>query len=56
MIDYSKIEKLKDSGRLLNLIQWSEDEQVLDVGCGRGLMLVGVAKRLTSSQAIGIDL
>jgi arsenite methyltransferase len=56
MIYYSKIEKLKDSERLLNLIQWSGDELVLDVGCGRGLMLVGAAKRLTSGKVIGIDL
>jgi arsenite methyltransferase len=29
---------------------------VLDVGCGRGLLLVGAAKRLTSGRAIGLDL
>jgi arsenite methyltransferase len=56
MIYYSKVAKLKDSERLLNLIQWSGDELVLDVGCGRGLMLVGAAKRLISGKAIGIDL
>jgi arsenite methyltransferase len=56
MIYYSKIEKLKDREKLLDLIQWSGDEQVLDVGCGRGLMLVGAAKRLTSGKAIGVDL
>jgi arsenite methyltransferase len=56
MFYYSKIEKLKDCEELLNLIQWSGDEQVLDVGCGRGLMLVGAAKRLKSGQAIGVDL
>jgi arsenite methyltransferase len=56
MLYYSKIEKLKDREKLLDLIQWSGDEQVLDVGCGRGLMLVGVAKRLTSGKAIGVDL
>jgi arsenite methyltransferase len=56
MLYYSKIEKVKDCEKLLNLIQWSGDEQVLDVGCGRGLMLVRAAKRLTSGKAIGIDL
>jgi arsenite methyltransferase len=56
MLYYSKIEKLKDCEKLLDLIQWSGDEQVLDVGCGRGLMLVGAAKRLTSGKAIGVDL
>jgi arsenite methyltransferase len=56
MLYYSKIEKLKDREKLLDLIQWSGDEQVLDVGCGRGLMLVGAAKRLTSGKVIGVDL
>jgi arsenite methyltransferase len=56
MLYYSKIEKVKDCEKLLNLIQWSGDEQVLDVGCGRGLMLVRAANRLTSGKAIGIDL
>lgn len=56
MIYGSKVMKLKDSENLLNLIQWSGQEMVLDVGCGRGLMLIGAAKRLTSGKAIGIDL
>jgi arsenite methyltransferase len=56
MLYYSKIEKRKDCEKFLDLIQWSGDEQVLDVGCGRGLMLVGAAKRLTSGKAIGVDL
>jgi arsenite methyltransferase len=56
MFYYSKIEKVKDCEKLLNLIQWSGDEQVLDVGCGRGLMMVRAANRLTSGKAIGIDL
>ena len=42
--------------KLLNLVQWSGNEFVLDVGCGRGLMLIGAAKHLTSGKAIGIDL
>ena len=56
MLYGSKVMKLKDREKLLNLVQWSGDELVLDVGCGRGLMLAGVAKRLTSGKAIGIDL
>ncbi len=56
MLYYSKIAKLKDCEDLLNLIQWSGNEQVLDVGCGRGLMMIGAAKRLTSGRAIGVDL
>lgn len=32
------------------------DERVLDVGCGRGLLLVAAAKRLSTGRAIGLDL
>jgi arsenite methyltransferase len=56
MLYFSQVEKLKEKEKLLNLIQWSGKELVLDVGCGRGLMLIGAAKRLSSGRAIGIDL
>jgi arsenite methyltransferase len=56
MLYGSKVMKLKDRDNLLDRIQWSGSEIVLDVGCGRGLMLVGAAKRLTSGKAIGVDL
>lgn len=56
MLYGSKVMKLEDGEKLLDLVQWSGSELVLDVGCGRGLMLVGAAKRLTSGKAIGIDL
>src|SRR5262245_12979377 len=32
------------------------DERVLDMGCGRGAVLIAVAKRLRSGRVIGIDL
>jgi ubiquinone/menaquinone biosynthesis C-methylase UbiE len=56
MLFYSKVQKLKDRDQLLNLVSWSGNELVLDVGCGRGLLLVGAAKQLTNGRAIGIDL
>lgn len=56
MLYYSRVIKLKDAEKLLKLRQWSGNEIVLDVGCGRGLMLVSAAKRLTFGRAIGIDL
>jgi ubiquinone/menaquinone biosynthesis C-methylase UbiE len=37
-------------------VPWRGDEAVLDVGCGRGLLLIGAAKRLTTGKATGIDL
>jgi arsenite methyltransferase len=56
MIWYSRIGKVQSRERLLNTVQWRGDENVLDVGCGRGLMLIGAAKRLTSGKATGIDI
>lgn len=32
------------------------DEQVLDIGCGRGAVLLGAARFLTTGKATGIDL
>jgi arsenite methyltransferase len=55
MVWSSKVGKIKTRERLLGQISWSGSEQVLDVGCGRGLMLIGVAKRLTTGKAVGID-
>jgi arsenite methyltransferase len=42
--------------RILNSISWRGDEQVLDVGCGHGRLLVGAAKRLQGGHAVGIDI
>jgi ubiquinone/menaquinone biosynthesis C-methylase UbiE len=56
----SRIGKLRNREKLLDLAaklrSWTGDETVLDVGCGRGLMLVGAARRLTTGHAVGIDL
>jgi SAM-dependent methyltransferase len=56
MLWYSKAGKLKLRERLLDGIPWQGDERVLDVGCGRGLFLVGAARRLTTGTATGVDL
>ncbi len=57
MLYDSKIGKVRDRERLLDQIAWKGDERVLDVGCGRGLMLIGAAKRLTrGGRATGIDI
>jgi len=55
MLWHSRVGKLRSRERLLDLIAWSGDEQVLDIGCGRGLLLNGAAKRLNTGQATGID-
>jgi arsenite methyltransferase len=51
----SKVGKFRERDRLLDGIPWRGDEQVLDVGCGHGLLLIGTAKRLTTGKAVGID-
>src|SRR5262245_10333751 len=56
MVLGSRVLKVRLRERLLDEIPWRGDERVLDVGCGRGLMLLGAARRLTSGSAIGIDL
>lgn len=56
MLWESKVGKVRDRERLLQRITWTGREHVLDVGCGRGLMLIGAAKRLTTGRAVGIDL
>jgi len=43
--------------RLLDEHVWRGDEQVLDVGCGRGLVAIGAARRLgVGGKVHGLDL
>jgi ubiquinone/menaquinone biosynthesis C-methylase UbiE len=56
MVWFSKVGKLRARERLLDTIAWRGEETVLDVGCGRGLLLIGAAKRLTTGKAIGVDI
>jgi cyclopropane fatty-acyl-phospholipid synthase-like methyltransferase len=41
---------------ILDELHLAGNERVLDMGCGRGAVLVAVARRLTTGRAIGIDL
>lgn len=41
---------------MIAALQLRGDEQVLDVGCGRGLLLLEAAQRLPRGRATGIDL
>lgn len=56
MLTYSMWGKYKHSERMLDLIIWKGDENVLDVGTGKGLLMVGAAKRLTTGKSTGIDI
>jgi ubiquinone/menaquinone biosynthesis C-methylase UbiE len=51
----SKVGKLRFRDKLIDQLKLQGDERVLDVGCGRGLMVLGIAKRLTTGRAVGID-
>jgi arsenite methyltransferase len=56
MYMYSKFGKFRHRARMLDQIQWSGKENALDVGTGRGLLLIGAAKRITTGKAVGIDI
>ncbi|CAN5664827.1 class I SAM-dependent methyltransferase [soil metagenome] len=57
---YVKVGKFRHRDFMLGMHAWRGDEQVLDVGCGRGLLLAGAAKRLaacnSTGHATGIDI
>jgi arsenite methyltransferase len=57
---YVKVGKFRQRDLLLGLHTWRGDEQVLDVGCGRGLLLADAAKRIAAlngtGHVTGIDL
>lgn len=42
--------------RILRDLRLHGDETVLDLGCGRGAVLLAAAKRLPAGRAIGVDL
>ena len=57
---YVKWGKMRHRDWMLSMVTWRGSERVLDVGCGRGLLLVGAAKRLDAlggtGTATGIDI
>jgi len=42
--------------KVLNDLEWRGDERVLDIGCGRGAVLLMAAEHLTTGRAVGVDL
>jgi SAM-dependent methyltransferase len=56
MLWSSKVGKFRLRDRIIHSIRWRGDETALDVGCGRGLLLIAAAKKLPTGQSIGIDI
>lgn len=48
--------KLRVWERELDRIGLNGDEQLLDLGCGRGAVLIAAARRLPAGRAVGVDL
>lgn len=48
--------KLRIWERELDLAGLTGDEDLLDMGCGRGMVLIEAARRLRAGRAVGIDL
>jgi SAM-dependent methyltransferase len=56
IIFYAQVGKFRPRDRMLGRVNWTGNEIVLDVGTGRGLLMIGAAKRLSTGKAIGIDI
>lgn len=52
----SKVGKYKMREKIIRELSIEGSETALDVGCGRGLMLNGVASKLSTGKAYGIDI
>lgn len=50
---YVKYGKFRHRDFILGMHTWRGDENVLDVGCGRGLLLAGAAKRIAAASGTG---
>ena len=56
MVHSSRRGKLIERDRLLDGLGLRGGGDVLDVGCGRGLLLLGAARRLPDGRAVGVDI
>ena len=56
MLLYGTYGKFRHRDRMISMVDWKGNENVLDVGTGLGLLLIGAAKRLTTGKAVGVDI
>ena len=57
MVWASRVGKIRQRERLLDQVQWRHGVRVLDVGCGRGLLAIGAARRAgPGAVVVGVDL
>ena|ERR1051326_1966306 len=56
MLWSSRVGKFQVRDQILDALQLRGDERVLDLGSGRGLMLIGAARRLKNGRVTGVDL
>jgi arsenite methyltransferase len=55
MVWSSRTGKLALRDKLIDALDLKGEERVLDAGCGRGLLVIGAAKRLKTGKATGVD-
>ncbi|GLQ96540.1 type 11 methyltransferase [Dyella mobilis] len=55
MLWSSLVGKMRVRDRLVSAMALAGHERVLDAGCGNGLALIACAKKLTTGQAVGVD-
>lgn len=55
MVSSSRVGKLRERVRIVDAAGLSADDYVLDLGCGRGLLLVEAARRVPAGLAVGVD-
>jgi SAM-dependent methyltransferase len=53
---YVRVGKFRHRDALLSMVDWKGNETVLDVGTGRGLLMIGAAKKLVDGKCVGIDI